>query len=69
MNTPSKFNNNLNSNETNENSYINQTLPSINNNNHTNRNTSRNLNESLSQESESFDKVFLTSRKKKKSKK
>ena len=63
MNTPSKFYNNLNSNETNENSYINQTLPSINNNNHTNRNTSRNLNESLSQESESFDKVFLTSRK------
>ena len=62
MNTPSKFYNNLNSNE---NSFINQTLPSINNNNHTNRNTSRNLNESLSQESESFDKVFLTSRKKK----
>jgi hypothetical protein len=61
MNTPSKFNNNLNSNE---NSFINQTLPSINNN-HANRNTSRNLNESLSQESESFDKVFLTSRKKK----
>ena len=65
MNTPSKFYNNLNSNETNENSYINQTLPSINNNNHTNRNTSRNLNESLSHESDSFDKVFLTSRKKK----
>ena len=56
MNTPSKFYNNLNSNE---NSFINQTLPSINNN-HANRNTSRNLNESLSQESESFDKVFLT---------
>jgi hypothetical protein len=65
MNTPSKFNNNLNSNETNENSYINQTLPSINNNNHTNRNTSRNFNESLSHESDSLDKVFLTSRKKK----
>lgn len=62
MKTPSKFNQNLNSNE---NSFINQTvqtLPSINNNN---KNVSRNLNESFSHESESFDKVFLTAKKQK----
>ena len=65
MKTPSKFNQNLNSNENNENSFINQTiqtLPSINNNN---KNISRNLNESFSHESDSFDKVFLTAKKQK----
>ena len=67
MKTPSKFNQNLNTNETNENSFINQTvqtLPSIDNN----KNISRNLNESFSHESDSFDKVFLTAKKQKKQK-
>ena len=48
-----KTNQNSISNE-NENSFVNQTLPSINNN----KNVSRNLGESFSHDSESFDKVF-----------
>ena len=54
-----KTNQNSISNE-NENSFVNQTLPSINNN----KNVSRNLGESFSHDSESFDKVFLTAKKK-----
>ena len=58
-----KTNQNSISNE-NENSFVNQTiqtLPSINNDN---KNVSRNLGESFSHDSESFDKVFLTAKKK-----